>query len=489
MVDRATTDPLKPSRAVLVKIKQGQAWESMMRFTDTFLIGRHKDNDLQIQNPCVSRQHVKIEYDGAKWWIRDQESANGTYLNGSRIREVPLPEESELQLGEGGPVLLLSLERKEAGEEVEAEKVTSSTEGFASVTQILQRYFTKSKPGEVGLQTLMFRRAFDRIHKKRSRKYLVIIGVCFLLLLTAGSLILYQKSKFEKLRNTAVDIFYNMKSLELQIAQLEEIILMKADKQQMQQLLGKREQLKEMEKSYDHFMKELGIYKKMGDEDQIIYRIARIFGECDANVPAGFAKEVWKYIEKWKSSDRLEKSISRSKSEGYAPAILKVMGDFNLPPHFFYVALKESGFDARAVGPKTKYGYAKGIWQFIPLTAKHYGLQIGPLYQKGVYDPQDERFHFEKATEAAAKYIRNIKNTLAQASGLLVMASYNWSETRVREILRTMPESPRERNFWRLLTKENIPQETYDFVFYIFAAAVICENPRLFGFSFDGPFS
>jgi soluble lytic murein transglycosylase-like protein len=227
----------------------------------------------------------------------------------------------------------------------------------------------------------------------------------------------------------------------------------------------------------------------MRDEDQIIYRIARIFGECDANVPSGFTKEVWKYIEKWKTSDRLEKSISRSKSEGYAPAIWKVMGDFNLPPHFFYIALKESEFNARAVGPKTKYGYAKGMWQFIPLTAKHYGLQIGPLYQKGVYDPQDERFHFEKATEAAAKYIKNLKNNLAQASGLLVMTSYNWSEVKVREILRGMPESPRERNFWLLLTKQDIPKETYDYVFYIFSAAVICENPRLFGFSFDGPFS
>jgi len=109
------------------------------------------------------------------------------------------------------------------------------------------------------------------------------------------------------------------------------------------------------------------------------------------------------------------------------------------------------------------------------------------MYGEGRYDPKDERFHFEKATEAAAKYIRDIKNNLAQASGLLVMASYNWNETRIREILRQMPENPRERNFWQLLKKENIPQETYDYVFYIFSAAVICQNPTLFGFDFDSP--
>ena len=53
-----------------------------------------------------------------------------------------------------------------------------------------------------------------------------------------------------------------------------------------------------------------------------------------------------------------------------------------------------------------------------------------------------------------------------------------------------MPENPRERNFWRLLVnhRKEIPQETYDYVFYIIAAAVIGENPGLFGFDFDNPF-
>jgi hypothetical protein len=50
-----------------------------------------------------------------------------------------------------------------------------------------------------------------------------------------------------------------------------------------------------------------------------------------------------------------------------------------------------------------------------------------------------------------------------------------------------MPGNPRERNFWRLLATAKIPRETYDYVFYIFSAAVICEDPRLFGFDFDCP--
>jgi hypothetical protein len=50
-----------------------------------------------------------------------------------------------------------------------------------------------------------------------------------------------------------------------------------------------------------------------------------------------------------------------------------------------------------------------------------------------------------------------------------------------------MPENPRERNFWRLLKNQQIPRETYDYVFSIFSAAVIGENPKLFGFDFENP--
>src|SRR5262249_48445874 len=74
-------------------------------------------------------------------------------------------------------------------------------------------------------------------------------------------------------------------------------------------------------------------------------------------------------------------------------------------------------------------------------------------------------------------------------SGLLVMASYNWGERRVIPLIQSLPANPRERNYWKLLAtyRDKIPQETYDYVFYIVAAAVIGENPRLFGFDFHNP--
>jgi hypothetical protein len=163
------------------------------------------------------------------------------------------------------------------------------------------------------------------------------------------------------------------------------------------------------------------------------------------------------------------------------------MLDQHMPPDFFYLALHERTFVNRAVGPRTRFGIAKGPWQFIPATAVEYGLKTGPLVEIPQYDPRDERHDFKKATRAAARYLKDIYSTEAQASGLLVMASYNWGQTRVRKLIHQLPKNPRERNFWQLLKKFKIPKETYDYVFYIFSAAVIAKNPQLFGFDFENP--
>ena len=123
----------------------------------------------------------------------------------------------------------------------------------------------------------------------------------------------------------------------------------------------------------------------------------------------------------------------------------------------------------------------------MPATALQYGLKIGPLANVRVPDPRDERHQFEKSTEAAAEYLKRIYSTEAQASGLLVIASYNYGENRVRSLIRSMEENPRERNFWNLMRKFQLPKQTRDYVFYIFSAAVICEDPDYFGFKFSNP--
>jgi membrane-bound lytic murein transglycosylase D len=185
----------------------------------------------------------------------------------------------------------------------------------------------------------------------------------------------------------------------------------------------------------------------------------------------------------------MQRALELAFKKGFAPRIVRKLEQHGMPSQFLYLAMQESNFNTRICGPETRFGIAKGMWQFIPVTAEKYGLSVGPRVDSPEYDPQDERHDFEKSTDAAARYLQDLYETEAQGSGLLVMACYNWGENKVLDLVVKMPENPRDRNFWNLIKEYRIPEETYDYVFYIIAAAVIGENPRLFGFDFDPPLS
>lgn len=67
------------------------------------------------------------------------------------------------------------------------------------------------------------------------------------------------------------------------------------------------------------------------------------------------------------------------------------------------------------------------------------------MYETPSYDPLDDRFNFEKATAAAGKYLRDLSTSEAQASGLLVLASYNRGEGNIIPTIQKMPQNPREK--------------------------------------------
>jgi soluble lytic murein transglycosylase-like protein len=173
----------------------------------------------------------------------------------------------------------------------------------------------------------------------------------------------------------------------------------------------------------------------------------------------------------------------------YAPEVISALEKEGLPLYFMYLPLQESNYNPLAIGPETRYGVAKGAWQFLATTGQEYGLSIGPLADVREYDAQDARFDFKQATRAATKYLKYIYSTEAQASGLLVMASYNYGHNRVKSMIKKMPDNPRDKNFWKFIQQYEIPKETYDYVFYIFSAAVIGEDPKHFGFKFNPPLS
>ena len=319
------------------------------------------------------------------------------------------------------------------------------------------------------------------------KKFLYSLGSALLLLILAGSAVLLQKQTRHRLRARAESTFYDMKSLEIQIGQQEHAAPPNAEPGQASELQAKRDQVRKLKTAYGNALKELDIYAKVSAEDRAIMRVAGQFGECEVNLPRGFAGRVKQQIAQWKSSDRLQTALTRARQKGYPSLIARILKGKGLPPQFFYLALLESNFHERAVGSATPLGCAKGLWQFLASTAKNFGLQMGPWQDRPVYDPRDERFDPDKSTVAAAKYLRDISDTDAQGSGLLVMAVYNAGGSKVLNAIHQMPPSPRERNFWRLLASKDVPKEALDYVFSVFSAAVICEDPKLFGFSCDCP--
>jgi len=330
----------------------------------------------------------------------------------------------------------------------------------------------------------------------------------------------YQEIALSHTRQLALDMFYDIKALEVSLAQAdikldenaavldrtiqaiskehlrvaqEELKAQQeklaAEKRRMSQ---ERQRLAGMKAKYRQYVEEANALRLRFPtaehyEEELIAQVARELGESELELPEGFVAEVRKYIAQWQGSSRMKVAMATLQQNDYLPFVIETLQKHGLPLYFIYLPLQESNYDTQAIGPETRYGIAKGAWQLLASTAQQYGLETGPLAGIREYDPQDQRFDFLHATNAGIKYIKQIYSTEAQASGLLVMASYNYGDNRVRGMITKMPENPRDRNFWQFLQHYELPQETRDYVFYIFAAAVIGEDPQHFGFDFSPP--
>lgn len=480
-----------PPPILSVKIETGTSNRTDFCFAVPFRIGRGEDCDIRIEEDVVSRIHAEATFRDGRWWLMDLGSSNGLWVDGVRTETVSLDQKCRVMIGEDGPVLDFSIESPADAphpDQVHGRKEAESRE--LTLEHYKKHYFSDAADEEAGEHTMMMRSAFAEVKKKQRRMYLFIIAATAVLFFISGTYAVFKHLEVEKHKKLAEEIFYSMKSLELEFADVLDLSRETADERVKKKVAAYQARRNELVSNYDRFVSALNTYENEKDEQgRLILKVARMFGECEINIPDGFRQEVNNYINKWKSTRRLENAVKRARENGYVPKIIETMQSYDLAPQFFYLGLQESNFDVYACGPETRFGIAKGAWQFIPPTAEEYGLRLGPLSGISMPDPNDERHDFDKSTDAAARYLRHIYNTKAQASGLLVIASYNWGQTRVIRLIEEMPENPRERNFWNILknNKDRIPKETYDYVFYIFSAAVIGENPRLFGFNFDNP--
>ena len=153
-----------------------------------------------------------------------------------------------------------------------------------------------------------------------------------------------------------------------------------------------------------------------------------------------------------------------ARSGKFFSMIAKVLRDERLPEELAYLALIESNFHPQAFSASG----AVGLWQFVPETARRYGLKIDSWV--------DERRDPVKSTHAAAAYLKDLHNYFGR--WYLTMAAYNAGEGTIDKAMRASGAT----DFWSLSDKAKLRDETRNFVPRFVAAALIATDPQKYGF-------
>jgi membrane-bound lytic murein transglycosylase D len=127
------------------------------------------------------------------------------------------------------------------------------------------------------------------------------------------------------------------------------------------------------------------------------------------------------YFQRYKKYHQKSYKKKIQKADLFIPTIKKILKENNMPSAFLYLAMAESNFELKAKSHKS----AIGVWQFIPLTAKKYGLKIDYY--------TDERMDIVKSTNAAVKYLTRLHGLFDK--WYLAAIAYNCGEARVIEAI------------------------------------------------------
>lgn len=147
------------------------------------------------------------------------------------------------------------------------------------------------------------------------------------------------------------------------------------------------------------------------------------------------------------------------KANRFFPIIEEILKENNIPDDFKYLAVAESGLE-NIVSPAG----ATGFWQLMEGTAKDYELEVN--------SEVDERYHLEKATIAACKYLQESFDKYGNWT--LTAASYNVGRRGIdRQI-----ERQKETNYYDLLLND----ETARYIYRILAFKLVFENPGTYSF-------
>lgn len=153
-------------------------------------------------------------------------------------------------------------------------------------------------------------------------------------------------------------------------------------------------------------------------------------------------------------------TLMLKRSERIFAKVVPILRANGVPEDLKYLMAIESNFDPKALSSAG----AAGLWQFTKSTAKEYGLEVS--------SEVDERYHIEKETVAACKYL--LKAYDKYGDWMTVAASYNGGQNGISKRI----ENQRQRKAMDLWLVE----ETSRYMFRILTAKMFFEDPTSFGF-------
>jgi membrane-bound lytic murein transglycosylase D len=190
----------------------------------------------------------------------------------------------------------------------------------------------------------------------------------------------------------------------------------------------------------------------------------------NGSIPLTENQHVLKEIKSFQTVERKEFEQAYQRSGRYIDMIRTKMKEGGLPEELAWMPMIESWFKVNAYSRAA----ALGLWQFISSTGYRFGLKRDRWI--------DERMDFEKATDAAIKYLDELHAMFGDWTTAL--AAYNCGEFRVQRVIRSQRLEYMD-NFWDLYLM--LPRETSRFVPRFIATLLIVQDPEKYGFNLPQP--
>lgn len=484
-------------------------------------IGRSSENTLQLhENELFVSNHHGILYKfNDTFSIQDMSSKNGIYVNGNRVSQFEIALNDIIGFGEKGPQLKLAFSDQSldspvkdpfkneprSSDSTSTEQHTSisisnsdskhskATTGVANVfltadmenkllnNQInademaklmsqgerLEKIMQKGNLSEA--QTSLLHSAYGA-HRKYRKRAIALVSIILLSSLVLISFFLIRIFQYKNQLSIALDLQKQLNGYEEQIVQAKSS---GAGTKEIATIVEELEKTKGQFDSVKSTLKQSDLQQFYTDTVELfLTEILSRFGESDYFIPPQMVERVKYHIDTY--SNQLKPVVSRflKRKKLYFPMIQGVFSEKNIPVELAYISMLESGFNSHALSSAG----ARGLWQFMPNTGRSYGLKID--------DYVDERIEPQKATYAAAEYLKDLIGIFGgKSSIMLVMAAYNAGESRIMRALREIDDPIRNRDFWFIYRMGYLAEETNEYIPRILALMIIDEHWDYFGFT------